>query len=88
MNMPAIAAMTVKPEMSTARPEVAAAISSAASGDVALVALLHLAAEVEHRVVDADGEADERSRPGSTLVGQRLQLAERPEEPDACPRRR
>ncbi len=31
-NMPAIAAMTVKPEISTARPEVAAAASSAASG--------------------------------------------------------
>jgi hypothetical protein len=31
-NMPAIATMTVMPEMSTARPEVAAAASSAASG--------------------------------------------------------
>ena len=30
-NMPAMAAMTVKPEISTARPEVAAAASSAAS---------------------------------------------------------
>ena len=32
-NMPAMAAMTVKPEISTARPEVAAATSSAASGE-------------------------------------------------------
>ena len=32
-NMPAIAAITVKPEISTARPEVAAATSSAASGE-------------------------------------------------------
>ena len=32
-NMPAMAAMTVKPEMSTARPEVAAAISSASSAE-------------------------------------------------------
>ena len=31
-NMPAIAAITVRPEMSTARPEVAAAAFSAASG--------------------------------------------------------
>ena len=32
-NMPAIAVMTVMPEMSTARPDVAAAISSAASAE-------------------------------------------------------
>ncbi len=31
-NMPAMATMTVMPEISTARPEVAAAASSAASG--------------------------------------------------------
>jgi len=31
-NMPAIATITVSPEMSTERPEVAAAISSAACG--------------------------------------------------------
>ena len=30
MNMPAIATITVRPEISTARPDVAAAISSAA----------------------------------------------------------
>jgi hypothetical protein len=33
MNMPAIATMTVRPEIRTARPDVAAAISSAASGE-------------------------------------------------------
>ena len=33
-------------------------------GRAALAALLHLAAEVEHGVVDADREADERRRPG------------------------
>ena len=32
-NMPAIAAMTVKPEISTARPEVAAAMSSASADE-------------------------------------------------------
>ena len=32
-NMPAMAAMTVKPEISTARPEVAAATSSASAGE-------------------------------------------------------
>ena len=32
-NSPAMAVMTVKPEMSTARPDVAAAISSACSGE-------------------------------------------------------
>ena len=35
-NMPAIATMTVMPEMSTDRPEVAAAMSSAATGPAAL----------------------------------------------------
>ena len=58
-NMPAMAAMTVKPEISTARPEVAAATSSAAADERPLVALLDHPAHVEHRVVDADGEADE-----------------------------
>ena len=32
-NMPAMAAMTVKPEISTARPEVAAATSSASADE-------------------------------------------------------
>ena len=32
-NIPAMAAITVKPEISTARPEVAAATSSASSGE-------------------------------------------------------
>ncbi len=33
-NMPAIAVITVRPEMSTERPDVAAAASRAASGDL------------------------------------------------------
>ena len=53
-NMPAIAISTVRPETSTALPEVAAANSSAASRGPPGVSLLHLAAQVEHRVVDAD----------------------------------
>ena len=59
-NMPAMAIITVTPETSTARPEVAAANSSAAAALAARVALLHLAAQVEHRVVDADREADQQ----------------------------
>ncbi len=46
---------------------------------VALVALLHLAADVEHRVVDADGEADEQDH-RADLVGDRRQLADRTEQ--------
>ena len=61
-SMPAIAAMTVRPEIRTARPEVAAAMSIASSLLCALGALLTLAADVEERVVDADGEADEHDR--------------------------
>src|SRR3954454_14150016 len=79
-NMPAIAAMTVRPEISTARPDVAAAVASA-SCRAALVALLHLPAQVEHRVVDADGQADERH----DLPDDRrelLQAADRAEQPD------
>ena len=58
-NMPAIAIITVRPETSTALPDVAAANSSAASRGASRVSLLHLAAQVEHRVVDADREADQ-----------------------------
>ena len=52
-NMPAIAAMTVRPEIRTARPEVAEAMSIASSLLRALGALLTLTADVEERVVDA-----------------------------------
>ena len=58
--MPAIAIITVKPETSTARPEVAAAASIAASLLRPGSAFLALAPQVEQRVVDADGEADEQ----------------------------
>ena len=61
--MPAIATMTVRPEISTARPEVAAAASKRGLGAAALGPLLALAADVEQRVVDADGQADEQDRP-------------------------
>ena len=79
--MPAIATMTVKPEISTARPEVAAAASSAASAALAGVALLHLAPQVEHAVVDADGEADEQHDGGDRLV-ERDELGDRAEQAD------
>ena len=50
-------------------------------GRVAAVALLHHAARVEHRVVDADGEADDHHELGH--VGrQRVELADRPEQAD------
>jgi hypothetical protein len=51
--MPAIATATVHPEMTTARPDVAAAISTASSG-------VRPFARVEQRVVDPDGHADEQ----------------------------
>ena len=53
MNMPAIATITVTPEISTARPEVAAAASSAPRSLAPGGALLALASQVEQRVVDA-----------------------------------
>ena len=48
---------------------------------LALVALLHLAAHVEHRVVDADGEADEQDD-RADLVGDRRELADRADQPE------
>jgi len=51
-SMPAMAMITVKPEISTARPEVAAAASIAARVASAGPPLVTLAAEVEERVVD------------------------------------
>ena len=59
-NMPLIAAMTVRPETSTARPEVAAAISIASTLPAPRAQLLALTGDVEDRVVDADGEADQQ----------------------------
>ena len=48
-------------------------------GALALVALLHLAAHVEHRVVHADGEADEQDD-RADLVGDGGELADRAEQ--------
>ena len=58
--IPAIAIITVKPETITARPEVAAAAASDAVFAAPRLALLALAAQVEHRVVDPDREADQQ----------------------------
>ena len=59
-SMPAMATMTVKPETSTARPEVAAAICTASSFPAPARLLLAFTTQVEERVVDADGQADEQ----------------------------
>ena len=72
-NIPAIAAITVSPEISTERPDVAAAASSAARSLRPGRTLLPFALQVEHRVVDADGEADEQDERGR-LVGDREQV--------------
>ena len=79
--MPAIAIMTVRPETSTARPDVAAATSIASSVSAPFVALLALAAQVEQRVVDADGHADEQDHRGDRLVD-RHDLARQRDEAD------
>jgi hypothetical protein len=47
------------------------------------VALLHLAPEVEHRVVDADGEADEQDHRAGRLV-HRDDLADRRQQAEGC----
>ena len=73
-NMPAIATITVRPEISTDRPEVAAAASSAAALAPALRAFLTLAPEVEHRVVDADRDPDQEHE-RRDLVGHREHVA-------------
>ena len=59
-SMPAIAMITVIPEISTARPEVAAAASIAARSLRPGAPLVAHAADVEERVVDADGETDQQ----------------------------
>ena len=71
--MPPIAPIAVRPETSTERPEVAAAASSAASGPSGGT-LLPFALQVEHRVVDADGEPDQQDHRRS-LEGDRDQMA-------------
>ena len=79
MNMPAIATITVTPEISTARPDVAAAASSAAlaaSGG----SLLALTPEVEERVVHPTASPISRTTAGRLLsAGKRwLVIATRP----------
>ena len=69
--MPAIATITVRPEMSTARPDVAAAASSAASLAAPGRALLTLTAQVEQRVVDAHRQADQQDHRADRLVHRR-----------------
>ena len=59
-NMPAIAVITTKPENSTARPDVAAAVCKRVGARPSQRALLARAAQVEERVVDADRQADEQ----------------------------
>ena len=61
---PAIATITVSPEISTERPEVAAAASSAARSLRPGGPLLAFALQVEHRVVDADREPDQEHHRG------------------------
>ena len=79
--MPAIAAITVMPDTSTARPEVAAAASSAASSRAPRGALLALTAQVEHRVVDAHGQSDQQHDRADRLV-HRPDLADRADQAD------
>ena len=59
-NIPLMAIITARPETTTARPEVAAAISTASTTATPRGPLLPLTAEVEQRVVDADGHPDEQ----------------------------
>ena len=59
-NIPAIAIITVMPEMSTARPDVAAAASSAAGSLRPARRSSRSRLDVEERVVDADGEPDQQ----------------------------
>ena len=73
ISSPASEIITVRPETRIARPAVAAAMSSAAAGAAAAAPLLALAADVEQRVVDADGEADQQhQRAGRAAVGREL----------------
>ena len=57
---PAMAAITVRPEISTVRPEVAAATFERLFLAPPGLALFTLAPDVEQRVVHADGEADQQ----------------------------
>jgi len=59
-----MATTTVSPEMSTERPDVAAAAAIASRGGAAAASLFTLSAKVEQRVVDADRHADEQHHRG------------------------
>ena len=68
-KMPASEAITVRPETRTAWPLVAAAASSAASLPAPARPLLALALEVEERVVDGHGHADQHHQDLRALAG-------------------
>ena len=61
-NIPAIAMITVSPEISTERPEVDAAALQRRLFAAPCRTLLALTLEIEHRVVDADGEPDQQDQ--------------------------
>ena len=69
MNMPAIATITVTPEISTARPEVAAAASSACALAAPGGTLLALTPQVEERVVDTDRQPDQQDDRREVAIG-------------------
>jgi hypothetical protein len=77
--MPAIEMSTMKPETTIAWPDVRCGRFECRLRALAPVALLHLATHVEHRVVDADGEADEQDD-RADLVGDRGELADRAQQ--------
>ena len=73
--MPAIAAMTVKPEIEDGAARRGGGGLERGLGVAPRLALLALAADVEQRVVDADGEADEQDD-RHQVVGGRRELAD------------
>ncbi len=86
-SMPAIATRTVTPEMSTERPDVAAAASSAASSAATRGTLFALPLQVEHRVVDSDREPDQEDDRADG-VGHRQNLADERDEAKRAEHRR
>ena len=80
-SSPAIAVITVMPEMSTARPDVPAAISTASSTEWPRSRSSIIRRVVEHRVVHADGKTDDHHELGH-VDRERVELADRPEQAD------
>ena len=74
-SIPAIAISTVRPETSTACPEVAAVRAEGVLRRPALAPLLALAAQVEERVVDADRHAHQQDHRVGGVRG-RLDVAD------------